>query len=44
MRSSHNISNYTTAKLSVHVENNDLIWQNKIGTQKDFHKNMIASS
>ena len=44
MRSSHNISNYTTAKLSVHVWNNDLIWQNKIGTQKDFHKNRIASS
>ena len=42
MRSSHNISNYTTAKLSVHVWNNDLIWQNKIGTQKDILKNRIA--
>ena len=44
MRSGHSISHYTTAKLSVHVWNNDLIWQNKIDRQKHFHKNKIASS
>ena len=40
-----NISHYTTAKLSVHVWNHDLIWwQNKIDTQKYFHKTTITSS
>ena len=35
MTSGQNISHYTTAKLSVHVWNHDLIWwQNKIDTQK----------
>ena len=44
MRSGHNISHYTTAKLLVHVWNHDLIWwQNKIDTQKHFHKNTISS-
>ena len=34
MTSGQNISHYTTAKLSVHVWNHDLIWwQNKIDTQ-----------
>ena len=43
--SGQNISHYTTAKLSVHVWNHDLIWwQNKIGTQKHFHKTTITSS
>ena len=42
MTSGHN---YTTAKLSVHVWNHDLIWwQNKIDTQKHFHKTAITSS
>ena len=45
MTSSQNISHYTTAKLSVHVWNHDLIWwQNKIDTQKRFHKTTITSS
>ena len=45
MRSDQNISHYTTAKLSVHVWNHDLIWwQNKIDTQKHFHKNTITNS
>ena len=45
MRSGHNISHYTTAKLSIHVWNHDLIWwQNKIDTQKHFDKNTITSS
>ena len=40
IRSGQNISHYTTAELSVHVWNHDLIWwQNKIDTQKHFHKN-----
>ena len=34
MTSGKNISHYTTAKVSVHVWNHDLIWwQNKIDTQ-----------
>ena len=45
MRSGQNISHYTTSKLSVHVWNHDLIWwQNKIDTQKHFHKTTITSS
>ena len=45
MTSGQNISHYTTAKLSVHVWNHDLIgWQNKIGTQKHFHKTTITNS
>ena len=45
MRSGHNISHYSTARLSIHVWNHDLIWwQNKIDAQKHFHKNMITSS
>ena len=37
MTSGQNIAHYTTAKLSVHVWNHDLIWkQNKIDTQKKF--------
>ena len=45
MTSGQNISNYTTAKLSVHMWNHDLIlWQNKIDTQKHFHKTTITSS
>ena len=46
MTSGQNISShYTTAKLSVHVWNNDLIWwQNKIDTQKHFRKTTITSS
>ena len=45
MTSGQNISHYTTAKLSVHVWNHDLIWwQNKIDTQKYFHKTTITSS
>ena len=45
MTSGQNISHYTTAKLSVHVWNHDLIWwQNKIDTQKHFHKTTITSS
>ena len=47
MTSGQNISHYTTAKLSVHVWNHDLIWwQNKIDTQKHkhFHKITITSS
>ena len=44
IRSGQNISHYTTAKLSVHVWNHDLILrQNKIDTQKHFHKNTITS-
>ena len=40
-----NISHYTTAKLSVHVWNHDLIWwQNKIDTQKHFRKTTVTSS
>ena len=39
MTSGQHISHYTTAKLSVHVWNHDLIWwQNKIDTQKHFRK------
>ena len=45
MRSGQKISHYTTAKLSVHMSNHDLIWwQNKIDTQKHFHKTTITSS
>ena len=45
MTSGQNISHYTTAKLSVHVWNHDLIWwQNKIDTQKHFRKTTITSS
>ena len=45
MTSGQNISHYTTAKLSVHVWNRDLIWwQNKIDTQKHFHMTTITSS
>ena len=45
MTSGQNISHYTTAKLSVNVWNHDLIWwQNKIDTQKHFHKTKITSS
>ena len=45
MTSGQNISHYTTAKLSVHVWNHDLIWwQNKINTQKHFRKTTITSS
>ena len=44
MRSSKNISHYTTAKLSVHVWNHDLIWwQNKNDKQKYFHETKITS-
>ena len=44
MTSGRNISYFTTAKLSVHVWNHDLIWwQNKIDTQKHFHKTTITS-
>ena len=43
--SGQNISHCTTDKLSVHVWNHDLIWwQNKIDTQKHFHKTTITSS
>ena len=45
MISGQNISHFTTAKLSVHVWNHDLLWwQNKIDTQKHFHKTTITSS
>ena len=45
MASGQNISHYTTAKLSVHLWNHDLIWwQNKIDTQKHFLKTTITSS
>ena len=45
MTPGQNISHYTTAKLSVHVWNHDRIWwQNKIDTQKHFHKTTITSS
>ena len=45
MTSSKNISHYTTAKLSVHVWNHDLIWwQNKMDAQKHFHKTTITRS
>ena len=45
MTSGENISHYTTAKLSVHVWNHDLIWwQNKTETQKHFRKTTITSS
>ena len=45
MTSDQNISHYMTAKLSVHVWNHDLIWwQNKVDTQKHFHKTTITSS
>ena len=45
MTSGQNISHYTTAKLSVHVWNHDLIWwQNKNDTQKHFPKTTITSS
>ena len=45
MTSGQNISHYTSAKLSVHMWNHDLIWwQNKIDTQKHFHKTTITSS
>ena len=44
MTSGQNISHYTTAKLSVNVWNHDLIWwQNKIDTQKHFHKTITSS-
>ena len=44
MTSGQNISHYTTAKLSVHVWNHDLIWwQNKTDTQKHFRKTSITS-
>ena len=43
--SRQNISHYTTAKLSLHAWNHDLIWwQNKIDTQKHFRKTTITSS
>ena len=43
MKSGQDISHYTTAKLSVHVWNHDLIWwQNIIDTQKHFHKIMSS--
>ena len=45
MTSGQNISHHTTARLSVHVWNHDLIWwQCKIDTQKHFHKTTITSS
>ena len=45
MTSGQNISQYTTAKLSVHVWNHDLIWwQYKIDTQTPFHKTTITIS
>ena len=45
MASGQHISHYTTAKLSVHVWNHDLIWwQNKIDIQKHFRKTTITSS
>ena len=45
MTSGQNISHYTTAKLSVHVWNHDLIWwQSKIDTQKHFRETAITSS
>ena len=45
MTSGQNISHYTTAKLSVHVWNHDLIWwQNRIDTQKHFHETTITRS
>ena len=45
MTSGQNISHYTTAKLSVHVWNHDLVWrQNKTDTQKHFRKTTITSS
>ena len=45
MTSGWNISHYTTAKLSVHVWNHDLIWwQNEIDTQKHFRETTIMSS
>ena len=45
MTSGQNISHFTTAKLSVHVWNHDLIWwQNKIDPQKHFRKTTIRSS
>ena len=44
MTSGQNISHYTAAKPSVHVWNHDLIWwQNKIDTQKHFHKTWSLS-
>ena len=45
MTSDQNISHYSTAQLSVHVWNHDLIWwQNKTDTQKHFRKTTITSS
>ena len=45
MTSGQNISHYTTAKLSIHVWNHDLIWwQNKIDTQKHLHKTATITS
>ena len=45
MTLSQNILHYTTAKLSVHVWNHDLIWwQNKIDAQKHFRETTITSS
>ena len=45
MTSGQNISHYTTAKLSVHVWNHDLIWwQNKFDTPKHFHETTIPRS
>ena len=45
MTSGQNISHYTTAKLSVRVWNHELIWwQNKINTQKHFHKTQMPTN
>ena len=45
MTSGQDISHYTTAQLSVHIWNHDLIWwQNKIDTQKHIHKTTITNS
>ena len=45
MTSGQNISHYATAKLSVHVWNDDLIWwQNKSDPQKHFRKTTITNS
>ena len=45
MTSGQNISHYTTAELSVHVWNHDMIWwKNKIDTQKHLRKTTITSS
>ena len=45
MTSGPHISHYTTALLSVHVWNHDLIgWKNNIDAQKHFHKTTITST